>query len=54
VGRRTGWILRETAPADRGVAIGRRSAPGSMYVQEEANREGLDLTFTAILPRITP
>lgn len=24
------------------------------YAQEEANREGLDLTFTAILPRITP
>jgi len=24
------------------------------YAQEEANRDGLDLTFTAILPRITP
>ena len=24
------------------------------YAQEEANREGLDLTFTAVLPRITP
>jgi len=24
------------------------------YAQEEANRAGLDITFTAVLPRITP
>jgi hypothetical protein len=24
------------------------------YAQEEANRAGLDLTFTAVLPRMTP